>query len=219
MASLSADQEIYQAIERLQKKMQAVSENLDRGHNHKKASQKRAKGKSRQSKNKSSLNRLLKFLLIILLLGTTSFLISQIGKGYLQSLNIIDVPETVETMQDDISNRAHSQQPTADVSQGINTAPSSEPAKFSMQAANYNIVESELGPVLDITIIVANIGGEAGRPELFVIELVDDANKQLMKWPMAASGASISPQKEMVYKTRLIEPPADFKNIRVTMKK
>ena len=45
------------------------------------------------------------------------------------------------------------------------------------------------------------------------------ANKQLMKWPMAASGASISPQQEMVYKTRLIEPPADFKNIRVTMKK
>ena len=93
------------------------------------------------------------------------------------------------------------------------------PAKFSMQAANYNIVESELGPVLDIAITVMNIGEEAGRPKLFEIELVDDANKQLMKWPMAASGASISPQQEMVYKTRLIEPPADFKNIRVTMKK
>ena len=91
--------------------------------------------------------------------------------------------------------------------------------KFSMQAANYNIVESELGPVLDIAITVANIGEEAGRPKLFEIELVDDANKQLMKWPMAASGASIAPQQEMVYKTRLIEPPADFKNIRVTMKK
>ena len=31
MASLPADQEIDQAIERLQKKMQAVSDNLDRG--------------------------------------------------------------------------------------------------------------------------------------------------------------------------------------------
>ena len=60
---------------------------------------------------------------------------------------------------------------------------------------------------------------KAGETKGIEIELVDDANKQLMKWPMAASGASISPEQEMVYKTRLIEPPADFKNIRVTMKK
>ena len=40
MASLPADQEIDQAIERLQKKMQAVSDNLDRGRNYKKSSQK-----------------------------------------------------------------------------------------------------------------------------------------------------------------------------------
>ena len=50
-----------------------------------------------------------------------------------------------------------------------------------MQAANYNIIESELGPVLDIAITVANIHGEAGQPQLFEIELVDDANKQLIK--------------------------------------
>ena len=105
------------------------------------------------------------------------------------------------------------------MSQTIDNAPPPVTAKFSMQAANYNIVESELGPVLDIAITVINIGGEDGRPKLFEIELVDDANKQLMKWPMAASGALISPQQEMVYKTRLIEPPANFKNIRVTMKK
>ena len=215
MASLPADQEIDQAIERLQKKMQAVSDNLDRGRNYKKSSQKRVKGKSRQEKSKSSLKRLLKYLFIFILLGATSFVVAQIAKGYIKNLANVDSTETAETK----SNEVHSQQPIADISQAADKAPPPAPAKFSMQAANYNIVESELGPVLDIAITVANIGEEAGRPKLFEIELVDDSNKQLMKWPMAASGASISPQQEMVYKTRLIEPPADFKNIRVTMKK
>ena len=219
VASLPADQEIDQAIERLQKKMQAVSDNLDRGRNYKKSSQKRVKGKSRQGKNKSSLNRLLKYLFIFILLGATSFVFAQIAKGYIKSLENVDSTETRETKQNGLSNEVHSQQPIADNSQAADKALPPAPAKFSMQAANYNIVESELGPVLDIAITVANIGEEAGRPKLFEIELVDDANKQLMKWPMAASGASISPQQEMVYKTRLIEPPADFKNIRVTMKK
>ena len=216
MPSLPADQEIDQAIERLQKKMQAVSDNLDRGRNYKKSSQKRVKGKSRQGKNKSSLNRLLKYLFIFILLGATSFVVAQIAIGYIKSLENVN---SAETKNNNLSNEVHSQQPIADISQANDKAPTPAPAKFSMQAANYNIVESELGPVLDIAITVANIGEEAGRPKLFEIELVDDANKQLMKWPMAASGASISPQQEMVYKTRLIEPPADFKNIRVTMKK
>ena len=219
MASLPADQEIDQAIERLQKKMQAVSDNLHRGRNYKKSSQKRIKGKSRQGKNKSGLNRLLKYLFIFILLGATSFVFAQIAKGYIKSLENVDSTETRETKQNGLSNEVHSQQPIADISQASDKALPPAPAKFSMQAANYNIVQSELGPVLDIAITVANIGEEAGRPKLFEIELVDDANKQLMKWPMAASGASISPQQEMVYKTRLIEPPADFKNIRVTMKK
>ena len=219
MASLPADQEIDQAIERLQKKMQAVSDNLDRGRNYKKSSQKRVKGKSRQGKNKSSLNRLLKYLFIFILLGATSFVVAQIAKGYIKSLENVDSTETAETKQNDLSNKVHSQRPIADISQSTDKAPPPAPAKFSMQAANYNIVESELGPVLDIAITVANIGEEAGRPKLFEIELVDDANNKLMKWPMAASGASIPPQQEMVYKTRLIEPPAAFKNIRVTMRK
>ena len=219
MASLPADQEIDQAIERLQKKMQAVSDNLDRGRNYKKSSQKKVKGKSRQRKNKSSLNRLLKYLFIFILLSATSFVVAQIAKGYIKFPENVDSTETAETKQNDLSNEEHSQQSIADISQATDKALTPAPAKFSMQAANYNIVESELGPVLDIAITVANIGEESGRPKLFEIELVDDANKQLMKWPMAASGASIPPQQEMVYKTRLIEPPADFKNIRVTMKK
>ena len=219
MASLPADQEIDQAIERLQKKMQAVSDNLDRGRNYKKSSQKRVKGKSRQGNNKSSWNRLLRYLFIFILLGATSFVVAQIAKGYIKSPENVDSTETAETKQNDLTNEEHSQQSIADISQATDKALPPAPAKFSMQAANYNIVESELGPVLDIAITVANIGEESGRPKLFEIELVDDANKQLMNWPMAASGASISPQKEMVYKTRLIEPPADFKNIRVTMKK
>ena len=219
MASLPADQEIDQAIERLQKKMQAVSDNLHKSRKYEKSSQKRVKGKSQQGKNKSSLKRVLKYLFIFILLSATSFVIAQIAKRYMDSLNITESNETSETLQDDVSNEPRSQQPIADVSQAIEADSLPIPAKFSMQAANYNIVESELGPVLDITITVANIGGESGRPELFEIELVDDANKQLMRWLMAAAGVLISPQKEMVYKTRLLEPPADFKNIRVTMKK
>tara|TARA_B100000575_G_scaffold294133_1_gene308190 strand:- start:2471 stop:3133 length:663 start_codon:yes stop_codon:yes gene_type:complete len=219
VASLPADQEIDQAIKRLQRKMQAVSDNLDRGRNYKKSSRKRVKGKSRQGINRSSLSRPLKYLFIFMLLGATSFVVAQIAKGYMKNLENVDSTETAETEKNEPSNEVHSQQPIADISQATDKAPPLAPAKFSMQAANYNIVESELGPVLDIAITVANIGEEPGRPKLFEIELVDDANKQLMKWPMAASGASISPQQEMVYKTRLIEPPADFKNIRVTMKK
>ena len=108
-------------------------------------------------------------------------------KRIYKSLENVDSTETAETKQNDLSNEVHSQQPIADISQATDKAPPPAPAKFSMQAANYNIVESELGPVLDIAITVANIGEEAGRPKLFEIELVDDANKQLMKWPMAAS--------------------------------
>ena len=122
-------------------------------------------------------------------------------------------------MQDDKAAETISQQPIPNASGAVHSTPPLAPAKFSMQAANYNVIESELGPVLDISITVANIGDVAGRPELFEIELVDDANKPLMSWPMAASGSLISAKKEMVYKTRLIEPPANFKNIRVTMKK
>ena len=165
------------------------------------------------------MNRLLKYLFILILLGATSFVVAQIAKGYIKSPENEDGIKTAETKQNNPSNEVRPQQPIADVLQSTEKAPQPAPAKFSMQAANYNIVESELGPVLDIAISVANIGEKAGRPKLFEIELVDDANKVLMKWPMAASGASISPQQKMVYKTRLIEPPADFKNIRVTMKK
>ena len=219
MASLTADQEIDQAIERLQKKMQAVSDNIDRGRNYKKSSQKRVKSRTRPGKNKSSLKRLLKYLFIFILLGATSFVVALIATGYIKSLENVGSTETAETKQNGLTNEVKPQQPIADISQATEKASPAAPAKFSMQAANYNIVESELGPVLDIAITVANIGEESGRPKLFEIELVDDANNQLMKWPMAASGASISPQQEMVYKTRLIEPPEDFKNIRVTMKK
>ncbi len=114
MASLPADQEIDQAIERLQKKMQAVSDNLDQGRNYKKSSQKKVKSKSRHGKNKSSLKRLVKYLFIFILLGATSFVVAQIAKGYLKSLENIDNTKTAETKQNGLSNEAHSQQPIAD---------------------------------------------------------------------------------------------------------
>ncbi len=127
VASLPADQEIDQAIERLQKKMQVVSDNLDRGRNYKKSSQKRVKGKSRQGKNKSSLKRPLKYLLILILLGATSFVVAQIAKGYIKSLENVDSTETAETKQNDLSNEVHSQQPIANMSQATDKAAPTPP--------------------------------------------------------------------------------------------
>ena len=48
---------------------------------------------------------------------------------------------------------------------------------------------------------------------------IQDQNKQLMAWPMAVAGDEVPGNSEKVYKTRLLEPPADFHNIRVSMQK
>jgi len=40
-----------------------------------------------------------------------------------------------------------------------------------------------------------------------------------MAWPMAVAGDEVPSNSEKVYKTRLLEPPADFHNIRVSMQK
>ena len=219
ITSQPADQEIDEAIERLQKKMQAVSDNFDQGRSRIRSSQKKKKGRSQQQGGKGGIGRLLKYLFMLLLLGATSFVIAQIAKGYMNSLDDTNKSRSADVTQEDGAKQAGTKQPAADIAQSNDIATSTVPAKFSMQSANYNIVDSELGPVLDIAITVANVGGAAGRPELFEIELVDDANEQLMKWPMAVSGASIAPEQQMIYKTRLVEPPANFMNIRVTMKK
>ena len=219
ITSQSANQEIDEAIERLQKKMQAVSDNFEQGRSRIRSTQKKEKARLQQRSGKGGAGRLLKYFFVLLLLGATSFVIAQISKGYINSLDETNKFGAANVTQDDKAEQTVTKQPTADIVQSNDSATSTVPASFSMQSANYDIVESELGPVLDIVITVANVGGVAGRPELFEIELVDDANEQLMKWPMAVSGASIAPEQQMIYKTRLIEPPANFKNIRVTMKK
>ncbi len=219
MASQSADQEIHEAIERLQKKMQTVSDNLEQGRNRMRSAHKKGKARTRQRSGEGNLGRLLKYLFIFLLLGATSFVIAQIAKGYMNNRQETNMSESADRKKEDKAEQTISQQPAAQIAQADKPAALPVPAKFSMQSANYDIVNTELGPVLDIAITVANIGGAAGRPVLFEIELVDDANKLLMTWPMAVSGSSISPQQQIVYKTRLVEPPANFKNIRVTMKK
>ena len=219
IASQSADQEIHEAIERLQKKMQAVSDNFYQGRDRMRSSNKKAKARSRQISGEGSAARLLKYLFIFLLLGATSFVIAQIAKGYMNSRDETTMSESTDSSKEDKAEQTISQEPAVEVAQTDETAAVPVPAKFSMQSANYDIVNTELGPVLDISITVANIGGAAGQPVLFEIELVDDANKQLMTWPMAVSGSSLPPEQQIVYKTRLVEPPANFKNIRVTMKK
>ena len=218
IASQPANQEIDEAIKRLQKKMQAVSESLDPSRSRMRSAQKKAGERSRKRSGTGGASRLLKYLFILLLLCATSFVVAQIAKGYI-SLDETKRSEPTDMAKEEKAEKTGMQQPATEKEKSDNTAGSPMPAKFSMQSANYDIVKSELGPVLDIAITVANIGGAAGRPELFKIELVDEANKQLMKWPMAVSGAVIPPQQQMVYKTRLVEPPANFKNIRVTMKK
>ena len=92
-------------------------------------------------------------------------------------------------------------------------------ADFALKGANYQIVDTELGRALDIFITVINRGDGTGRPRLFEIELINKENKQLMAWPMAVAGEEVAGNTEKVYKTRLLEPPADFHNIRVSMQK
>ena len=235
IASQTADQDIEQAIQRLQKKMQDVSDSLDQGRGQAQRRSKKNKSKQKPSARRWGLKSLLKYLFILLLIGATSFILAQIATGYLDSrtelaLTSADSGQGAEQETANAGAEADagtdSASPTpapanlaAGLADGIGQGISALPAKFSMQAANYDVIDSDLGPVLDIAITVANIGGAAGRPEMFEIELVDEANKQLMKWPMVVSGTNILPQQQMVYKTRLIEPPANFKNIRVTMKK
>ena len=241
IASQTADQDIEQAIQRLQKKMQDVSDSLDQGRGKEQRRSKKNKSKQKSSARRWGLKSLLKYLFILLLIGATSFILAQIATGYLDSrtelaLTSADSGQGAEQESanagaeggagTDSASPAPAVEPApapanlaAGLADGIGQGISALPAKFSMQAANYDVIDSDLGPVLDIAITVANIGGAAGRPEMFEIELVDEANKQLMKWPMVVSGTAILPQQQMVYKTRLIEPPANFKNIRVTMKK
>ena len=92
-------------------------------------------------------------------------------------------------------------------------------ADFALKGANYQIVDTELGRALDIFITVINRGDGVGIPRLFEIELINKENKQLMAWPMAVAGEEVAGNTEKVYKTRLLEPPADFHNIRVSMQK
>ena len=241
IASQTADQDIEQAIQRLQKKMQDVSDSLDQGRGQAQRRSKKNKSKQKPSARRWGLKSLLKYLFILLLIGATSFILAQIATGYLDSrtelaLTSADSGQGAEQesanagAEADAGTDSASPAPAAEpapapanlaagLADGIGQGISALPAKFSMQAANYDVIDSDLGPVLDIAITVANIGGAAGQPEMFEIELVDEANKQLMKWPMVVSGTNILPQQQMVYKTRLIEPPANFKNIRVTMKK
>ena len=241
IASQTADQDIEQAIQRLQKKMQDVSDSLDQGRGKAQRRSKKNKSKHKSSARRWGLKSLLKYLFILLLIGATSFILAQIVTGYLDNrtelaLTSADSGQGAEQetanagAEGDAGTDSASPAPAvepapapanlaAGFADGIGQGISALPAKFSMQAANYDVIDSDLGPVLDIAITVANIGGAAGRPEMFEIELVDEANKQLMKWPMVVSGTAILPQQQMVYKTRLIEPPANFKNIRVTMKK
>ena len=79
------------------------------------------------------------------------------------------------------------------------------------------VQDTDSGPTLEISVSVANIGGQDGRPNVLEITLVDKKDASLMSWPMVLSGAPIPAGNQTVYRTRLVEPPEDFANIQVSM--
>ena len=92
-----------------------------------------------------------------------------------------------------------------------------KPAAFQLTSASYEVQDTDKGPTLEISVSVANIGGQDGRPNVLEITLVDKKDASLMSWPMVLSGAPIPAGNQTVYRTRLVEPPEDFANIQVSM--
>ena len=92
-----------------------------------------------------------------------------------------------------------------------------KPATFQLTSASYEVQDTDSGPTLEISVSVANIGGQDGRPNVLEIKLVDKKDTSLMSWPMVLSGAPIPAGNQTVYRTRLVEPPKGFANVQVSM--
>jgi len=239
------NQEIEQAIQRLSEKMRHVSASLEMTRapvTKTAANQNRAEtGKKKGAAKAHStpiISRLLKYLLLVCILGGITLGLASLISLYLdqmrpQSQAQGQAETPAQTSAGALPQDSNAQLPAAPasapaVSTGTDTAPqpaaktAPQPlgaADFALRSARYQAVETELGPALDIYITVVNTGTVAGQPELFEIELVDANNKQLMGWPMAVAATAIDAGAETIFKTRLLEPPLGFKNIRVSMKK
>ena len=242
MATQTQDnQEIEQAIERLSQKMRTVSDAMALARTPVKktaANQNKAKsGKTRRV----SLGKFFKYILILSLFAGLSYMLASLVSVYMEKMKnglrqtgdqpvatapLTSLPENApENLPADTAQTA--QAPFTPIIADTNLTPVAPPAAptvpamadFALKGANYQMVDTELGRALDIFITVINRGNASGRPRLFEIELINKDNKQLMAWPMAVAGEEVAGDSEKIYKTRLLEPPADFHNIRVSMQK
>ena len=191
------DPQIVETINRLKRKMQDVADAFEATKTpaQRKISAKRnaksVQKKTGKTRSASPVKRL--FLVLLLLLS---------GFGIASYVNILFEPAIPEQVA------------APEIAEPVLL-----PAQLVLKSASYEILTSELGKTLEITISVENQGDMKGMPEQFSIELVDASSTSLMKWPMQVEGEMIEGRQTRSFVTRLIEPPADFANIRVSMSK
>ena len=89
--------------------------------------------------------------------------------------------------------------------------------EFLLNSAQYEEIISEFGKSLDISINISNVGNSPGHPKKLIIELIDVNENVLLTWPIIVSESIIKPNKNYIYKAKVIEPPKTFEDIRVTM--
>ena len=191
------DPQILEAIEQLKRKMDAVSDNFDANRTKvtSKKSAKTQKNAKHKAAGKSGKGKLKLLFLLIFLIGC-SYVVAQ------------------------ITNTAITLQTPQATQQAQSPAPAQMPeAKLMLKTASYEMLQSEIGRTLEITIVVANEGRQVGTPKQFVIELVDKEGKTVINWPMVVEGEPIEAGETRNFITRLIEPPTSFANIRVSMNK
>jgi len=193
------DPQILEAIEQLKRKMDAVSDNFDANRTKvtSKKSAKTQKNAKYKAAGKSGKGKLKLLFLLIFLIGC-SYVVAQITNTAIT----LQAPQATQ----------HAQSPAP--------APAQMPeAKLMLKTASYEMLQSEIGRTLEITIVVANEGRQVGTPKQFVIELVDKEGKTVINWPMVVEGEPIEAGETRNFITRLIEPPTSFANIRVSMNK
>lgn len=238
------NQEIEQAIERLSQKMRTVSDAMELARTPVKKKPANQNKANKRKKYRFSVVSIFKNLLLLLLFSGLSYMLASLVAVYIEKVKSQNSTETTALTEPVIAPSTSSEVNTsegtseadrpafltptiADTELNPAILPKAPPiapappvmADFALKEANYQLVDTELGRALDIFITVVNRGGGVGRPRLFEIELINKQNKQLMAWPMAVAGDEVPGNSEKVYKTRLLEPPADFHNIRVSMQK
>ena len=193
------DPRFWKLSNSLSRKMDAVSDSFDANRTKitSKKFAKTQKNAKHKAAGKSGKGKLKLLFLLIFLIGC-SYVVAQITNTAIT----LQAPQATQ----------QAQSPTP--------APAQMPeAKLMLKTASYEMLQSEIGRTLEITIVVANEGRQVGTPKQFVIELVDKEGKTVINWPMVVEGEPIEAGETRNFITRLIEPPTSFANIRVSMNK